>query len=86
MLPVFNDNMNVQRLSDIPHEGTENAKAGNAYVNYTKVQSYFNPVFSGNHTDLTILKIKDDFYRYGFSFHPLFNHNAFRIFSAFAEN
>src|ERR1043165_4486176 len=37
--------------------------------NYQQVNSYVNPVLPGDHPDPTLLKVGDDFYHCGSSFH-----------------
>lgn len=45
------------------------ALIGQSPVNYQQVNTYVNPVLPGDHPDPTLLKVDDDFYHCGSSFH-----------------
>ena len=60
-------------LVSIILSGTFNSKAQNSIVDaaayYNQVKTYVNPVLPGDHPDPTLLKVGDDFYHCGSSFH-----------------
>lgn len=48
---------------------SESLPVVDAAANYTQVKTYVNPVLPGDHPDPTLLKVGDDFYHCGSSFH-----------------
>lgn len=62
-------NTHAQSLSRIRVTGAGNLPAPDPSAYYNEVKTYVNPVLPGDHPDPTLLKVGDDFYHCGSSFH-----------------
>src|SRR5215216_7802731 len=58
-----------QNLSGNEAVGSEKLPASESSAYYNQVKTYVNPVLPGDHPDPTLLKVGDDFYHCGSSFH-----------------
>ncbi len=58
-----------QTVSNLVEEKIESDSDFDSSVYYTQVKTYLNPILGGDHPDPTMLKVGDDFYMCGSSFH-----------------
>lgn len=68
-LLALNNAVNAQNALNLPKDWTDNSPAVEPSSNYRQVNTYVNPVLPGDHPDPTLLKVGDDFYHCGSSFH-----------------
>ena len=66
---TWNNTLKAQSASAGVPRNPDNSPTIEASSNYREVNTYVNPVLPGDHPDPTLLKVGDDFYHCGSSFH-----------------
>lgn len=66
---VLQSSLNAQNAPDVPAAGLARIPVIESSSNYHQVNTYVNPVLPGDHPDPTLLKVGNDFYHCGSSFH-----------------